>query len=160
MASVKWLNSIEAVREPFQGHQMTGAYRYSASSEDPGTPVDLIKVRALMVPPGIPDFLTRARLVEAGHVVLEGRAWAGRASISRVEVSVDGGGIWAAADLDAPASKYAWRGWKFAWHARPGKHTLCARATDEAGETQPEKPDWNRGGYGNNMVQRVEVLVD
>ena len=39
-----------------------------------------MRVRALMVPPGIPDFLTRTRLLDAGQVTLTGRAWAGRAS--------------------------------------------------------------------------------
>lgn len=53
-----------------------------------------------------------------------------------------------------------WRGWKFGWHARPGRHTLCVRATDETGQVQPDMPEWNRGGYGNNMLQRVEVVVD
>ncbi len=34
----------------------------------------LMRVRALMVPPGNPDFMTRARLVKAGSVTLTGRA--------------------------------------------------------------------------------------
>src|SRR3990170_7858396 len=94
MASVKWLQRIEAVAEPFRGYQMVGSYRYSVSADDPGEPVTVIRVRALMAPPGIPDFATRQRLVESGEVVLEGRAWAGRLDISRVEVSEDGGATW------------------------------------------------------------------
>ena len=31
MASVKWLHRVEAVAEPFQGYQMVGSYRYTAS---------------------------------------------------------------------------------------------------------------------------------
>lgn len=160
MASVKWLTGIEAVSEPFKGHQMTGAYRYSRSREDTGTPVQLIRVRALMAPPGIADFLTRARLVKAGPLVLEGRAWAGRSTVSMVEVSVDSGSRWDRANLDPPTSRHAWRGWKLDWSAKPGRHTLCVRATDDAGNVQPMEPVWNLGGYGNNAVQRVEVLVE
>src|SRR5438477_6781115 len=59
MTSVKWLTRIEAIAEPFQGYQMVGSYRLTGSKDDPGEPVSLIRVRALMVPPGIPDFLTR-----------------------------------------------------------------------------------------------------
>ena len=55
MTSVKWLDRIEAVGEPFQGYQMVG-YRYASDEDDPGLPVDFIRVRALMVPPGIPDY--------------------------------------------------------------------------------------------------------
>jgi sulfane dehydrogenase subunit SoxC len=36
---------------------------------------------------------------------------------------------------------------------------LCCRATDEAGDAQPLEPEWNLGGYENNAVQRVPVLV-
>ena len=84
MASVKWLDRIEAIAKPFQGYQMDHTYRYSQSAEDQGEAVTLIRVRALMVPPGIPDFVTRSRLVEAGTVTVEGRAWVGRADVSRV----------------------------------------------------------------------------
>ena len=33
------------------------------------------------------------------------------------------------------------------------------RATDEAGNVQPDKPIWNVHGMGNNAVQKVEVIV-
>jgi hypothetical protein len=32
-----------------------------------------------------------------------------------------------------------------------------ARATDLAGRTQPDCPEWNRLGYGNNAGQEVQV---
>jgi hypothetical protein len=38
---------------------------------------------------------------------------------------------------------------------KPGRHTLRARATDAAGNRQPDAPIWNRGGYGNNAVETV-----
>lgn len=160
MASVKWLDRIEAVAEPFQGFQMVRTYRYARSADEPGEPVTLIRVRALMIPPGIPDFLTRARVVRAGPVALSGRAWAGRRGIARVEVSADGGATWSAAELAEPVSTYAWSGWTFRWIAAPGRYTLCARATDSAGSAQPIEEQWNFGGYGNNMVQRVDVIVE
>src|SRR5207237_10927628 len=78
MAGVKWLDRIEAVAEPFQGYQQTGTYRYATAVDDLQEPVSLIKVRALMVAPGIPDFLTRMRLLDAGPVRLLVRVWDGR----------------------------------------------------------------------------------
>ena len=160
MASVKWLDSIEAIGEPFQGYQMAGAHRYSQSSDDPGEPVNLIRVRGLMARPGIPDFLTRTRLVSAGTVTLSGRAWAGRRGVSRVEVSVDAGSTWAEARLGEAVSLNAWRGWSFNWQARPGRHTLCVRATDTEGSVQPLTQQWNHQGMGNNLIQRVDVVVE
>ena len=159
MTSVKWLDRIEAISEPFQGYQME-SYRYSQGADEPGQPVDLIRVRALMIPPGIPDFLTRGRLVESGPVNLEGRAWAGRLGVCRVEVSVDSGSTWSDAQLGEQVSPYAWRGWSFKWESQAGRYTLCVRATDTEGHVQPVDQPWNFKGMGNNMVQRVDVLVE
>ncbi len=133
---------------------------YRQTGDEPGVRVELMRVRALMVPPGIPDFMTRMRLVEAGPVTLTGRAWAGRAGILRVEVSTDGAGTWADAALESKESPYAWRAWSFAWDAAPGRHTLSVRATDDGGNVQPIEQSWTVGGLGNNMAQRVDVVVE
>ena len=159
MTSVKWLDRIEAIEAPFQGYQMT-AYRYRQAEDEPGEPVNLIKVRALMIPPGIPDFLTRNRVVEAGPVPLRGRAWAGRSGVERVEVSTDDGSTWAEAGMGEEDLPYAWKAWSFSWDARPGRYTLCVRATDTQGNVQPVEQPWNFQGVGNNMVQRVDVVVE
>lgn len=159
MTSVKWLQRIEALAEPFQGFQMARVYRYSKTADEPGEPVTLMRVRALMIPPGIPDFMTRMRLVSAGAVTLSGKAWAGRLMASRVEVSVDGGSTWSDAQLGEPVSPHAWRTWTYLWNATPGRHTLCVRATDSERNVQPLEQQWNFGGYGNNSVQRVTVIV-
>ena len=159
MTSVKWLDRIEAIGEPFQGYQMTAAYRRAPTADDPGEPVSLIQVRALMVPPGIPDFLTRVRLVEAGDVLLTGRAWAGRREVARVEVSADGGRTWESARLGEPVSRYAWRSWSFPWKATPGRHSLCVRGWDSEGNVQPTEPAWNFQGMANNAVHRVDMIV-
>lgn len=160
MASVKWLDRIEAVPEPFHGYQMVQAYRYARAADDLGEPVSLVRVRALMIPPGIPDFMSRTRLLQAGPVTLTGKAWAGRASVAKVEVSVDGGSIWSEARLGEAISPYAWSPWTFLWNATPGVYTLCVRATDANQNVQPLDQQWNFGGYGNNGVQRINVIVE
>ena len=160
MASVKWLDTIEVIGAQFQGFQMTTSYRYTQVKGEPGEPVTLIRVRALMAPPGIPDTATRGRLVTAGPQLLTGRAWAGRLGISRVEVSVDGGSAWSEATLGEQTSTFAWRPWSFEWNAVPGWHTLSVRATDTQENVQPTEQFWNAQGMGNNMAQRVRVLVE
>jgi sulfane dehydrogenase subunit SoxC len=162
MASVKWLERIEAVGEAFNGYQMHGSYRYKQTADDPGEPVDLIRVRALLVPPGIPDFLSRTRLLSPGPVTLTGRAWAGRLGISRVETSVDGGKTWSDAQLacNRGGGRFAWRRWTAQWDASVGKHTLMVRATDTEGNRQSVEAKWNYQGMGNNMVQSVHVVVE
>jgi DMSO/TMAO reductase YedYZ molybdopterin-dependent catalytic subunit len=159
MTHVKWLSRVTVVDEPFAGYQQTHAYRLRRDEDDEGEPLTLIAPRALMVPPGLPEFPTRERTLNAGRCVIEGRAWSGFAPVAAVEVSTDGGASWAGAELDPPGSRWAWRGWQFGWDAPPGEHVLCCRARDDAGNVQPGEADWNLGGYANNGVQRVPVHV-
>ena len=159
MTSVKWLAEIDLLEEPFEGYQQSQGYRLRQTEDEEGTPVQRIVPRSLFVPPGIPEFFTRERTVTAGEQVVEGRAWSGLAPISSVEVSTDGGESWAPAELDFQEERWAWRGWRFRWHAEPGFYVLCSRARDEAGNEQPVEVPWNLGGYSNNAVQTVSVTV-
>jgi DMSO/TMAO reductase YedYZ molybdopterin-dependent catalytic subunit len=160
MTSVKWLARITVLDAPFDGYQMHQAYRLRHEEGDEGEPLSRMQVRSLMLPPGIPEFLSRSRVVEAGERVLHGRAWSGEGEVTQVEVSTDGGTTWGDAALeDASLGPWAWRGWSFAWAAEPGEHELCCRASDAAGNVQPLEPVWNVGGYANNAVQRIAVTV-
>ncbi len=160
MASVKWLARITAVEAGFRGYQQVRAYRYRQHPDEAGVPVSRIAPRSLMVPPGIPEFISRRRFVPLGPCRLEGRAWSGWGTIVEVQVSADGGGDWTPAELDPPSGPHAWRRWSLTWEPEaPGDYQLCCRATDETGRSQPLEPRWNLGGYAGTEVQRVEVTV-
>src|SRR2546426_7075293 len=54
--------------------------------------------------------------------------------------------------------RHSWQWWELiASIERPGAVVVRARATDLAGRSQPEGPEWNRLGYGNNGIQGVAV---
>ncbi len=158
MASVKWLSRITAVVEPFDGYQMR-AYRLRQDPEEPGVPLTLMEPRALLVPPGFPDFMSRARVLRPGPTTVEGRAWSGWAPVEAVEVSVDGGESWTAAKLQPAPDRWGWVRWTWPWDAHEGSYVLSARARDSSGRSQPTDPAWNRGGFANNLVQQVPVTV-
>jgi DMSO/TMAO reductase YedYZ molybdopterin-dependent catalytic subunit len=158
MASVKWLKRIEALATPYEGYQQVRSYMYRPAVDAPATPVTHMRVKSLLIPPGLVDFYTRRRLVEAGPTLLLGRAWSGAgAPIKRVEVGIDGG--WQDALLDGEQGKFAWRGWRCTWNAERGEHVLSCRATDANDEVQPLTERWDVGGFGNNAVQQVQVSV-
>jgi DMSO/TMAO reductase YedYZ molybdopterin-dependent catalytic subunit len=157
MASVKWLQAIEAVDRPFDGLQQARSYHFRRDAGEKGEPCSLMRVNSLMAPPGIPDFYTRKRVVDAGEVTIVGRAWSGVAPITRVEFGVDGS--WHAASLEEVRGSYAWQGWRTSWQATAGEHELSCRASDTAGNVQPLDPPWDVSGFGNNGVQRIQVTV-
>ena len=158
MANVKWLARIEVLERPYDGFQQAVGYHYRKQRGEPGVPITHMKVRALMVPPGIPDWYTRRRLVERGRCELTGRAWSGNGvAVRRVELGVDG--AWREAELEPAPGRFAWQRWRCTWEAQPGEHEISCRATDERGAVQPLAPDWNTTGMGNNAVQSVQVTV-
>lgn len=159
MAHVKWLRSIEVTDRAFSGFQNATAYRVRTDPDEAGTPVTRIEPRALLVPPGYPDFMSRCRFLSAGSVTLIGRAWSGWAPIEHVDVSADGGSTWFAASLGDSAGRWSWRRFTAEWNPTPGEHVLTARAVDATGRNQPVDAPWNRGGFANNSVQRIRVIV-
>jgi len=154
VASVKWLTEIRVIDQAFTGHFQTNRYVYywdEAGSES--EPVRLQRVRALITEPREGEKLGQ------GQLAVRGVAWSGSASIRRVEVQV-GDGDWQDARLVGTASPHGWQWWELiAPEPEPGTLTLRARATDEAGNTQPPRAPWNQLGYGNNAIQAVTVRV-
>ena len=155
VASVKWLTQIDVVSEVFTGHYQTGAYFYEwqRAGELIREPVSLQRVRSLITEPE-PD-----SEVERGDLPIRGVAWSGAAPIARVEVSIDAG-PWQEARLVGERKRHSWVGWELIARIElPGSKLIAARARDMAGRTQPDSPEWNRLGYGNNAIQTARVDV-
>ena len=158
MASVKWLARIELLDRTFDGYQQRTGYRYKKREGEDGIPVRHMKVKSLIAPPGIPDWYTGRRLVDAGRVAVEGRAWTGAGlAVNSVQFGVDG--EWRDADVEKQDGRFAWQRWHCEWDAKPGEYELACRATDAEGAKQPDGPDWNIGGMGNNALHRMGVTV-
>ena len=89
--------------------------------------------------------------VSAGMVQIDGVAFAGVNAVKRVEVSVDGGKTWKDAKFIGPdLGRYAWRQFVLPMRLSAGNYTLVSRATDTAGNTQPEQRVENERGYAHN----------
>jgi len=155
VASVKWLDSIEIIDRPFRGHYQTDTYFFEWQRDGHVTrePVRLQRVRSLTTEPE-----TNVE-VERGQLAVRGVAWSGAAPITRVDVSVNRG-PWQEARLVGERKRSSWQWWELLLPVNePGPIEIRTRATDMAGRTQPETPEWNRLGYGNNAIQTTRVQI-
>ena len=156
MASTKWVTAIRLEATPSDNHFMAKGYRYNYPDVDPAQalPVEEMKVKSVITRP-----LEGAR-VRAGRLRIQGFAWSGGKEIQRVEVSTDGGENWRQAGFTGAKAAGAWRGWAAEIMAtKPVRLTVMARATDGAGETQPEQARPNASGYANNSIHCVNFHV-
>jgi DMSO/TMAO reductase YedYZ molybdopterin-dependent catalytic subunit len=155
VASVKWLTEIEVTSETFMGHYQAETYFFELErgGQLVREPVSLQRVRSLITEPE-PD-----TEVERGEVPIRGVAWSGAAPIARVEVRINGGS-WQDARLLGDRKRHSWQGWELlARLEQMGSTVISVRATDLAGRIQPELPEWNRLGYGNNAIHKVRVGI-
>jgi len=156
---IKWLSKIMVLEKPFEGFFMDKVYRVFQKGEDPktGEVVKDLQVKSIIVEPETDQTLS------AGIVPIRGAAYAGEAGIEKVEVSLDQGISWHAAELIGLDQPFAWRHWEYLWEAKAaGDYTIMARATGTDDRAQPETAHWNALGYGNNGVREhaVKVRID
>jgi DMSO/TMAO reductase YedYZ molybdopterin-dependent catalytic subunit len=155
MASVKWVTTLRAINDAFDGFFQVERYvMREPGSDGPPPPVTQMGVRSIITTP---------RPGAAAHVgthLVRGYAWSGAAPVTEIEVSTDGGNTWQPAQWTSGEARYAWRSWEFRWSAEtPGQVLLQSRARDAAGNQQPSSAPWNDLGYCNNGIQVVQVDV-
>ena len=93
---------------------------------------------------------------------INGVAFGGMHAVKGVEVSIDGGKTWQQARLVGPdLGKYAWRQFVLPAHFARGNYVVTSRATDTAGNVQPETRGENQSGYNNTswLDHAVKVTV-
>lgn len=159
--SVKWLGRIELRSDPSENYFQAKAYRLFPASTGPETVVwdEGLMLGELNLNSVIcgPD---EGANLSAGEIEVWG--WAtpgGGRTVSRVELSVDGGQTWRRAEVLDREEEWTWRHWRAALDLPVGEHEIVCRAWDSAAQTQPEHAGqvWNFKGYMNNAWHRVRV---
>lgn len=97
--------------------------------------------------------------VAAAGFTLSGIAWDNGSGIARVDLSLDGGANWRAAELGPDGGRFGFRPWSIAAQAAAGRFVALVRATSVAGAVQPEKPVFNGAGYHNNAIQSLPLIA-
>jgi DMSO/TMAO reductase YedYZ molybdopterin-dependent catalytic subunit len=163
MASVKWVTRVQVIGHSFQGFFRTRPYVFIHEGDDPSapkTPVTRLLVKSLITWP------KEGSTLPPGRHTLRGVAWSGEGQVTRVEVChgpVDDdrhATEWEPATILEPRAAHAWVCWEHSMDfTRPGYYVVRARATDERGNVQPLRADWNFRGVGTNSVHAIPVIV-
>ncbi len=164
--SHKWISKITLRDKEHDGQGMKGtSYRTAIKPMIPGAKADDSNFQVMEVMPvrGIITNPPNGTKLAAGtrELKLRGAAWAGDADIARVDVSIDFGATWQAAELGKARNRYDWQRWTGTVKLPvDGYYEVWVRATDSKGRAQPHiAGGWNPQGYGGNPMHRIAVLV-
>lgn len=162
--NIKYIKQLAFTPQESDAKIMSHGYRMTPAGEksDPSQPsVQEMTVKSWINSPSAEDGPTSGQ-IKAGMVQIQGVAFGGLHAVKGVEVSLDGGKTWQTARLVGPdLGKYAWRQFVLQARLSPGNYTMASRATDIAGNVQPQTRGENLSGYNNTswMDHAVKINV-
>ncbi len=163
---MKHLAAIEVVPHPCDSFWMQTAYRipvaafpgrerFDSQTTGSTSPITDIAINSV-----ITNMTDGADFAFGRQIEVKGIAWDGGHGIRRVEVSLDEGRTWHAADLEADRGRYAFRPWVYRFTpAARGGHSIRVKATSQNGDTQGPMLIPNPAGYHHNAVQSLGIVV-
>jgi DMSO/TMAO reductase YedYZ molybdopterin-dependent catalytic subunit len=159
MASVKWLEHIRALTEPFKGYWQTTDYAYWDYDENNNPVRRALGEMALKSAIARPR--TRETIPAGSSYTVFGAAWGSETHVEKVELSTDGGVSWQDVRFLDKADSGVWRRWECEWKvpAARGSYLLKSCATDAQGNSQPDQHDERFGSYVIHHMVGIEVVV-
>ncbi len=150
---VKWLRRLKIGDAPWETREETSKYTDLLADGRARRSTFVMDAKSVITSPS-----PQTAASPKGQMVISGIAWSGRGSVTRVDVSLDGGRNWQAARIDGPVQSLAlvrfyadidWNGQEM---------LLQSRAQDSTGYLQPSKNDLRKirgvnSIYHNNGIQ-------
>ena len=153
---IKWLGRIVVSSQPFWTRNNTSSYVLIGEDYPPEGEADGVVVTAQTVKSALA--LPWPAELPAGGQRIHGYAHSPPRS-SKVEWSADSGSTWHEANLHGPQVQYSWAMIRVHVVARSRRVHLMTRATDTAGNTQPDAIPFNKKGYLFNQPLPHPVKV-
>ena len=155
--NVKWLGRIVVSKQPIWTRNNTTSYvligdAYPPEGKASGKVTTTQVIKSALALPWPAEMTAESRRIH-------GFAHSPDGPIERVEWSVDSGQTWKPVEALTPQVQYSWARFEFGWDPRPGEYTIMTRATDAAGNTQPEEIPFNEKGYLFNQPLPHPVIV-
>jgi DMSO/TMAO reductase YedYZ molybdopterin-dependent catalytic subunit len=149
MSQVKWLTRIEVLDRRYEGRHMARNYHSLHALQTPDGTLWLDASISKNRLKAVVARVTRRRAKDGFRHRVLGAAWGGKSKIERVQLRVNDG-PWRDAGIDHRSTDLAWILWSCDWpDARPGRHTLVARAINRDGEVQPAREQLRKGLASN-----------
>ena len=146
--SVKWLRRIKVVDRFYMTYNDYGHLR-----QDP----DQAALSYQIGPKSVITFPSAGQqLSGTGFYEVRGLAWSGGGAVSRVEVSTNGGESWFDADFRGTPQPMAHTAFSFNWTWDGSETVLMSRTTDEIGQIQPTRAQFEGGQDNSIQPWRVE----
>ena len=144
---VKWLKRLEFSSEPWYAKEETSKY---TALQPTGKAIQHFyanEVNSTVVSPSCEKDWTH---LEDGDVIeIEGLAWSGMGTITRVDLSFDGGNNYVNAHIKGEVLPKCWTRWSYMHKYKKGEVLLLtSRAMDDAGFIQPTV---DQEVFGNNV---------
>jgi sulfane dehydrogenase subunit SoxC len=158
---VKWLRRLEVGDEPWEQREETSKYTDLLPNGKARRFTWMMEVKSVITNPSPQAPIRHGK----GRLVLTGLAWSGNGTISRVDVTTDGGRNWNTARIDEPSLPFALHRFYYEMDWDGSEMFLQSRAMDEKGFVQPTKQALRavRGSnsiYHNNGIQTWYVNKD
>lgn len=154
---IKYVKRIAFTRNESSAHIQTADFRVPLRPGEPNLtiPAWRLPVKSWITSPSAPDVS-----VKAGPVQIQGVAMGGSSAVFRIEVTADGGRSWHPATLTGPDfGPFAWRLFEATLTLPPGSAELACRATNAAGQQQPEYTTDNTGYFVNGWREHHVTLT-
>lgn len=153
---IKWLRRLKLGTAPFMTREETSQYTDLMPDGSARQFTMVMEAKSVITTP------SGGQKIEPGFIEVRGLAWSGRGSVTKVEVSTDGGGSWEQAQLQEPVLPKCHTRFRFSWRWYGGEAILQSRCIDETGYVQPSRPGLVavRGVnsvYHNNAIQSWKI---
>ena len=143
---VKWLKRLEFGKEPWYAKEETSKYTALKPTGKAAQHFYANEVNSTVVIPSCEKPWTNIK--DGDWVEIEGLAWSGMGTVTRVDLSFDGGNNYVEANIKGLVLPKCWTRWSYMHQYKKGeKLLLTSRATDDAGFVQPTV-DQEVFGYG------------
>ena len=157
--NVKWLRRLKLGSDPFMTRWETAKYTDLLSDGKAYQFTLVMEAKSVITSP------SGQQQIQPGFHEVSGLAWSGRGRVKSVDVSVDGGRTWRAAQVQEPVLSKCHTRFRFPWRWNGEEAILQSRCIDETGYTQPTRQDLvkvrgTNSLYHYNAIQSWKVERD